>query len=157
MDGMGNEFLAKSIAEVRRNSYYGIRPGTKGAGTPEAFAEDAKPPVFHYEMMTATDSQAFYDQFYETTQVNAEDVFRIIPGKFAEALQWILDRKLLSWEGYVDPDGVSYDFKVTGEGVGRRIDPECYAAIPLQLRADLFTMIRAANIVSQKEAQGVKP
>ncbi len=154
MDGMKKEAqdappaidpeVLKAMKAARRASYYGIRPGTTGHGTPEAFEDDAVPPKFMYEMMTGTDMQDFYDLFY------VDGI--LIKGKQPETIKWILDRKLTGWIKFQDRDGKEIPFERTAEG----LTPETWASIPIPLRSDLFSMILGANQVSPKEAQGLK-
>lgn len=138
---------------MRRMAYYGIRPGTVGRGTPDVFLDDASPPVFHFLVMTGTDSQEFDDLFY--TERPGASARWLPPAKYAEAARWLLDRKLLPWEGYTDKDGQPIFLTFASDPI-RAIDAECYASIPVPLRLDLMRMILDANMTSQKESAGVK-
>lgn len=131
---------------LRRAAYFGIRPGTKASGTPEAFEDDENPPVFHFEMLTATEKQAFYDQFSEGG--------KLIRAKLPDAERWISDRKLLPWENFTTAKGVVIPFERTADG--KRLTEDCWDSIPIALRADLMSMILTANEVDPKESQGVK-
>ncbi len=129
---------------IRRAAYFGIRPGTRAQCTPEAFEEDATPPVFHFEMLTATEKQEFFDLF------SADG--KLIRAKLPEAQRWMLDRKLLPWEGFKTAKDVEIPFeRDTG-----RLTAACWDCIPIPLRADLMSIILSTNEVDQKDAQGVK-
>lgn len=129
---------------LRRAAYFGIRPGTKASGTPEAFEDDEIPPVFHFEMLTATEKQTFYDQFSEGG--------KLIRAKLPEAERWLLDRKLTGWDLFITGKGEEIPFAKDGDA----LHSACWDSIPIALRADLMSMILTANEVDQKEAQGVK-
>lgn len=151
----GGEFMdAKSQAEEateeerleRLQFYYGIRPGTRGKGTPEVFnvlPMDQRP-IFEFEMLTADDQQAFQDAFY----VDGEPPKRMPP----EAIKDIVTRFIKGWKCLNDIDGAAIEY----EAKDGRMTDACYGLIASPLRPTLFTMIMARNRLSPREETSVK-